>query len=103
MPIDTLGAPAAAAFSFIFAAWGLAQLVLGLISLTVLLRYRSLIPLAYLALLIEQIGRMLLRIRWPVERTASAPGTAINIALVAIMAAGFFLSLWRPRATAAGA
>lgn len=103
VPVDTFGASAAAAFSFIFAAWGLGQLVLGMASLVVLLRYRSLIPLAYLALLVEQLGRMLLRFQWPVERIASAPGTTINIALAAIMVAGLILSLWRPQATAAGA
>jgi hypothetical protein len=51
----------------------------------------------FLALLIEQLGRMLLRLHWPVERITSAPGTAINIALTAIMVLGFILSIWRPR------
>jgi hypothetical protein len=97
VPVDSFGAAAGAAFSFAFAAWGLCQLVLGLISLVVLLRYRSLVPLIFLVLLIEQLGRMLLRFHWPFERIASAPGTAINVALAAIMAVGFVLSIWRPR------
>lgn len=103
VPVDTFGAPGAAAFSFVFAAWGLGQLILGLISLAVLLRYRSLIPLVYLVLLVEQFGRMLLRFHWPVERIASAPGTTINIVLSAIMVAGFILSLWRPQPISVGA
>lgn len=103
VPVDTFVAPAAAAFLFVFAAWGLGQFVLGLASLVVLLRYRSLVPLAFLCLLTEQTGRMLLRYRWPVDRTATAPGTAINVALTAIMVLGFVLSMWRPRAAAAGA
>lgn len=103
VPIDMFEAPAASAFSFVFAAWGLGQLVLGLASLVVLLRYRSLVPLAFMALLIEQIGRMLLRFHWPVERMATAPGTAINIVLAAIMMLGLMLSLWRPRVAAGGA
>ena len=97
VPVDTFGAPAAAAFSFVFAAWGLCQLVLGLLSLVVLLRYRSLVPLAFMALLAEQLGRMLLRLHWPVERIATAPGTAINIGITAVMLVGFGLSLWRSR------
>jgi hypothetical protein len=97
VPVDSFGAAAGAAFSFAFAAWGLCQLVLGLASLDELLRYRSLVPLMFLALLIEQLGRMLLRLHWPVERITSAPGTAINIALTAIMVLGFILSIWRPR------
>ncbi len=101
--VNSFGAGATAAFSFVFAAWGLCQLVLGLTSLVVLLRYRSLIPLAFLALLIEQAGRMLLRFYWPIERSDTAPGTAINFALTAVMLLGFILSVWRPRAAVAGA
>ena len=103
VPVDSFGTAAASAFSFAFAAWGLGQLVLGLSSLVVLLRYRSLVPLAFLALLVEQTGRMVLRLYWPVERSAAAPGTAINIALVAVMAVGFILSVWRHRAAASAA
>jgi hypothetical protein len=103
VPLDTFGASAAAAFSFAFAAWGLGQLVFGAASLVVLLRYRSLIPLAFLCLLFEQMGRMLLRVRWPVERIATAPGTAINVVLTAVMILGFVLSVWRPRVAVAEA
>lgn len=98
VPVESFGAAARAAFSFVFAAWGLGQLVLGLASLVVLLRYRSLVPLMFLALMIEQLGRMGIRFYWPVERIPSAPGTAINVAISAIMVAGFALSVWRPRA-----
>jgi hypothetical protein len=98
VPVDSFGAAARAAFSFAFAAWGLDQLVLGLASLVVLLRYRSLIPAMFLALLVEQLGRMLLRVHWPVERIGSAPGTAINIVLSILMVLGFALSIWRPGA-----
>jgi hypothetical protein len=96
VPVDAFAAPAAAAFSFSFAAWGLCQLVLGLGVLVVLLRYRSVVPLAFLFLLVEQGGRMLLKLRWPVERL-TAPGGSINVVLTAILVIGFALSLWRPR------
>lgn len=102
IPVDSFGAQAATAFLFVFAAWGLGQLVLGLTSLVVLLRYRSLVPLTFAALLIEQLGRILLRNYWPIDRVA-APGATINIALSAIMVIGLVLSLWRPRVPAAGA
>jgi len=95
VPVDSLGA-GAAPFLFAFAAWGLCQLVLGLASLVVLVRYRSLVPLAFLALLVEQSGRMWLRFEWPVERLA-APGGTINWVLTGVALAGFALSLWRPR------
>lgn len=99
IPVDTFAAPAAAAFSFMFAAWGLAQLVLGLLSLVVLLRYRNLVPLMFLALLVEQLGRIGLHGQWTLER-AAAPGGAINLGLATVMVLGLALSLWR-RAPAA--
>jgi len=102
IPIDTFAAQAAAAFAFVFAAWGLGQFILGLISLTVLLRYRSLVPLIFLALLVEQLGRIFLRLGWPVERIVTAPAAAINIAITAILLVGFGLSLWRSGAETSG-
>jgi hypothetical protein len=97
IPVDSFSSTAAAAFLFVFAAWGLGQLLLGLTSLLVLLRYRSLIPLGFLVLLLEQLGRMLLHLRWPVERAGSSNSTYINAALLGIMVLGLVLSLWRPR------
>ena len=101
VPVSSFGAAAAAAFSFVFAAWGLGQLVLGLASLVVLLRYRSLVPLAFLLLLIEQSGRMSLGLLWPVQRI-DTPGSTINLVLVALLALGFILSIWRPRQASGG-
>ena len=99
IPVDTFGGAAGPAFLSMFATWGLCQLVLGLSCLVVLLRYRSLVPLAFLALLVEQAGRKLLQLYWPIERIGTPPGTYVNAALLGIMAFGLVLSLWRPRAT----
>lgn len=79
-----------------FATWGLCQLVLGLSCLVVLLRYRSLVPPAFLALLLEQAGRKLLQLHWPIKRIGSPPDTYLNAALLGIMALGFVLSLCVP-------
>jgi hypothetical protein len=97
VPVHSFGAAAGTAFLFAFAAWGLCQLVLGLASLLVILRYRSLVPLAFLALLLEQVGRMLLKLHWPIERVGTPPGPYINAVFVAILVVGFLLSLWPPR------
>jgi hypothetical protein len=102
VPIDSFSAAGAAAFSFMFAAWGLGQLVLGLGCLVVMLRYRSLVPLAFLAMLVEQTGRMWLRVHWPVERNASAPGATINLVFTAVIVVGFALSIWKPDRLRAG-
>lgn len=102
IPVDTYGGAAASAFSFVFAAWGLGQLLLGLSCLVVLLRYRSLVPLAFLALLLEQAGRKLLALHWPIERTGSPPGAYINAVLLGIIVLGLVLSLWRKPTQAHG-
>jgi hypothetical protein len=97
IPIDTFAEPGRAAFLFMFAAWGLAQLVFGLACFVVLVRYRSLVPLAFVALLVEQLGRKLLHLYWPIERIGTSPGTYINAILLGIIVLGLLLSLWRPR------
>jgi hypothetical protein len=97
IPVQSFGSAGGPAFLSIFAAWGLCQLVFGLACLVVLLRYRSLVPLAFLALLLEQAGRKLLQLHWPLERIGTPPGPSINAALLGIMALGLVLSLWRYR------
>lgn len=97
IPLNSFGENGGAAFLSIFAAWGLCQLVFGLACLVVLLRYRSLVPLAFLALLLEQAGRKALQLYLPIERIGTPPGIYINAVLLGIMVLGLLLSLWRPR------
>ena len=103
IPVSNFGPSGSSAFLFMFASWGLCQLLFGLASLVVLLRYRSLVPLAYLALLMEQVGRKFLHLYWPIERIGTPPGVYINAVLLGIMTAGLLLSLWRPHAAKGGA
>lgn len=103
IPVQSYGPAASAAFSFMFAVWGFYQLLIGLTSLIVLVRYRSLIPLAFLLLLLELVGRKLLQMQWPVERIGSPSGNYINAVLLGIMVLGLVLSLWRPRSVKGGA
>lgn len=103
IPVPTFNGPGGPAFLSMYAAWGLCQLVFGLACLVVLLRYRSLVPLSFLALLLEQAGRPLLQLHWPLDRIGTPPGTYINAALLGIMGLGLLLSLWRPRVAAGGA
>ena len=103
IPVDTFDPAGRATFLSIFAAWGLCQLVLGLACFVVLLRYRSLVPLAFLALLLEQAGRKLLQLHWPIERLGTPPGPTINAVLLGILLLGLALSLWRPREKMGGA
>jgi hypothetical protein len=100
IPLDTFGENGAPAFLSIFAAWGLCQIVFGLACLVVLCRYRSLVPLAFLGLLLEQAGRKILQLYLPIERIGTPPGDYVNAALLGIIVLGLLLSLWRPRGAA---
>jgi len=96
--LDSFTAGGAQTVLAMFAIWGLGQLVLCAVGTTALLRYRSLVPFAYSLFLFEHLGRKLI-LRWlPVARTGSAPGSWVNLALVALMLTGLALSLVRPQA-----
>ncbi len=95
IPLDTFPAVAAQAYVSLFALLGLAQLMLCLLCIVALVRYRGLIPLLFALFLIEFLGRRLIFQSLPVERTATAVPTVINLVLLALMLGGLALSLWR--------
>jgi len=76
-----------------FAEWGLSQLLLGLFYVVVLIKYKSLIPLMYLFLVIEYSGRLLLGFNKPFELEGYAPGGVGNYILVPLFILMFILSL----------
>jgi hypothetical protein len=92
-PLDSYTYSGAAAVVHLFALWGLSQLLLGLIYLVILWRYRSLIPLMYLLLAIEYSARLLLGGFKPVELSGTAPGAIGNIFLIPLALLMLFLSL----------
>jgi hypothetical protein len=93
IPLDSFTPAGAEAFVALFAAWGLAQLMLNLIGLLALIRYRAMVPLMFAVLLLEHLGRKLIFVFLPIARDESAPGFYINLVLVAVLVAGFVLSL----------
>lgn len=94
IPLDTYTQGGAESVVTIFALWGLAQLAMALIMLLASIRYKSMVPLLWLFILLEYGGRKLVMIYKPLETVESAPGaTAANvfpiIALVMLV-----LALW---------
>ena len=57
IPLDTFTESGAAVVILIFAYWGLSQLMFGIIQVIVAIRYKSLIPLMYLMLVLEWAAR----------------------------------------------
>jgi hypothetical protein len=100
VPIGAFPAEAASHLIFLFASWGLGIFVLGLLGIVVLLRYRAMIPLMYLLLLIEQVGRKALstiHLERPFVSFEPSPANLINWGFLLVTVIGFLLSLSRRR------
>lgn len=96
VPVGTFPAEAASRLIFVFAAWGLGICILGLLGIIVLVRYRAMIPLMYLLLLIEQLGRKMLSMIYldaPFLSTALTAANLINWGFLIAIVTGFLLSL----------
>jgi len=101
IPIDTFTPAGAQAVVSLFALLGLGQLMLCLLGILALVRYRAMVPLMFLLLLLEFLGRRLTLLFLPVVRTGTPPGLFVNLVLLALMIAGLALSLRRREGVAA--
>ena len=99
IPLDTFTAAGAQTVVSLFAILGLSQLLICLIGILVLVRYRALVPLLFSLLLLEYGGRRLIFHYLPVPRTGTPPGYTINLILLALMVVGLVLSLRNRGAT----
>jgi hypothetical protein len=97
IPLDTYPPAAAQTLVSLFALLGLSNLVLCLLGILVLVRYRSMVPLMFALFLTEHLGRRLILSLQPIVRTGRPPGLYISLALLALMLGGLALSLWWPR------
>jgi hypothetical protein len=99
IPVDTYGAEPTSVILYVFASWGLALFLLSLFTIVVLIRYRAMVPLICLLLLLEQAGRRLVLaplhpiIRSEAEAQAISSGAWVNWALTAALALAFVMSL----------
>ncbi len=98
IPLDTFGSNAADAAVLLFAVWGVTHFVLNLLGFLALVRYRAMIPLIYLLMAIDHIGRKAAADAFPIVRvidgTISVP---VNLILIALLLIGFGMSLTTPK------
>ena len=90
MDLSVAGAPG---IIFAFALWGSAQLVYALVQVVVALRYRSLVPLMYVLLMIETLLRVLVAHMKPVTFSHTPPGAIQNYLYVPLAALMLALSI----------
>jgi hypothetical protein len=96
IPLDRFDAQAATTVISLFALLGLNRVLFALLGAIALIRYRAMIPFIYLLLLMLQLGTKALLILHPDVRSIghnSATGTVVILALIAMLVAGFVLSL----------
>jgi len=93
IPLDVFTPNGAAVVVHLFGLWGLSQLIVGLVYLLSLIRYRALIPLLYLLGILEYAVRLILTVVKPIEIEGTAPGGVGNFILIPVLLIMFFLSL----------
>lgn len=93
IPIDSYTPEGTYAFLSVFASLGLSQFILGLLGVLLLLKYRPLVPIFLLMLLIEYLARKGINAYMPIARSGNAPGGTINWAIFGVMLLAFILSM----------
>ena len=79
---------------FAFALWGSSQLIYALIQLVVVFRYRSLVPLMYVLLILETLLRELVGHMKPVTFRHTPPGAIGNYVILPVAALMLAWSVW---------
>ena len=93
IPLHLYSEQASDTIVHLFSEWGLSQLLFGVLYIVVLMKYKSLIPLMYLFLVLEYLTRLLLAFYKPFVLEGYAPGGIANYFLVPLFVVMFILSL----------
>jgi hypothetical protein len=93
IPLDTYAPEAADAVIRGFALWGLSQLLLAFLYVGVLWRWRTLLPLMYLLLVAEYVGRFAIGVTNPVVTLETPPGATANFVFAGLGLVMLVLSL----------
>lgn len=93
MPLDTYPAGAAQNVIGLMARMGLEQLLLGLIFMLVLLRYRALIPLMYAVAVLHYLGQTAVVSMKPLALAGASGASTVHLVIGALGVVGLVLSL----------
>ena len=93
IPLDTFGAGGAQAVIAVVALLGLAKLLLGLLFVLALFRYRSMIPLMYVLIVVDYLSHKGILLMKPIVRVGTPSGGFVTATLFALSVIGLVLSL----------
>ncbi len=96
IPLGSYSEGASHVIIHIFSEWGLSQLIMGILYIIVLNKYRSFIPLMYVFLLLEYSGRLFLGTMKPMETLSTPPGAYLNYIMIPLSILMIYLSTRQP-------
>ncbi len=94
IPLDTYTPASAQTVVAVWALSAVSRLIISLLCVLVLVRYRAAIPVMFALLALEYLARQLVLHFIPLIRTGTPPGPFVNLILFALMIVGLALSLW---------
>jgi hypothetical protein len=97
IPLDTYPAAAAQTIVALFALSALNRLIISLICVVVLVRYRRAVPLMFVLLILTYAGGQLIGRIIPMVRVGRPPAVVVNLTLFSLTIIGLVFSLWRRR------
>lgn len=97
IPLDNFTPAGTATVLSFLAFWGWSLFLFSMLGVLALVRYRAMVPLVFLLLLVEQLGRKLILTQLPIAQEGSSPAFSINLVLMGLMVVGLILSLLTPR------
>jgi hypothetical protein len=97
IPLDTYPAAAAQTIVALFAMSAVNRLVISLICVVVLVRYRRAVPLMFVLLLVTYSAGQLVGSVFPLVRVGRPPAVVMNLTLLGLTILGLVLSLWKRR------
>ena len=90
---DTFNAPAQATFIYVFRLLCFLNILVCLLGVLALVRYRAMVPLTYLMLILLLAGQKVLGLVYPIPRAPDAPGGMIILAMLTVTLFGGVLSV----------
>ena len=97
IPLDTYPTAAAQSFVALWALLGLSHIIIGLMCIFALIRYRSMVPFLFALLLLQHLGGRVILEYIPLVRAGAPPASVVNLIQLTLLVLGLALSLWRRR------
>jgi hypothetical protein len=95
IPLDTYTPAAAQTVVALFVLLGVSRLILSLLCVLALVRYRSAIPFMFALQGVDYLARQVVLHFVPLVRMGTTPGPVVNLILFVLVIVGLALSLWR--------